>query len=349
MARLTAVGVDDTDLFTGSAEDWDRFVKTQRGWTHFHLYGWRQVIKQVFGHECVYLACSNAAGTLTGVLPLVQVKSRIFGHYLVSMPFLNYGGPLGTDASIEKLAGTATDIAKDLAVDLLELRSLTELPLDLRVSHRKITVLLDLPSEGPEHLMSQFKAKLRSQIRRPQKEGVEARFGQDQVDSFYRVFSQHMRDLGTPTLPRRFFDAIADTFGESVWFGCAYMGEYPIACGCGFEWDEQFEMTWASSLVRYNRIAPNMLLYWGFMERAIERGLKIFNFGRCTPESGTHRFKKQWGSRDVPLFWYQFRKDEASSTPSPDDSRYSWGPRLWRHLPLPIANAVGPRIVRNIP
>ncbi len=233
---------------------------------------------------------------------------------------------------------------------LLELRSRTELPLALPVSHRKITVVLDLPGESGQ-LWKALPAKVRSQVRRPQKEGVEVRFGRDQVEPFFEVFASHMRDLGTPTHGRALFDAVADTFGADAWFGCAYLGGRPVACGAGFVWNGEFEMTWASALSAYNRIAPNMLLYWSFMERAIEHRLGLFNFGRCTPDGGTHRFKRQWGSRDEQLWWYQHAPAGASeaATPSPDAGAWSWGPRLWRKLPLPIANALGPRVVKYIP
>jgi len=134
------------------------------------------VIERVFGHECVYLAARNAEGQLVGVLPLVRVRSVVFGHYLVSMPFLNYGGPLGTDAGISALVDEAVELARGDRVKLLEMRSSIPLRIGLPVSHRKITVLLDLP-DTPESLLKRFDAKLRSQIRRPQKEGVTVVFG----------------------------------------------------------------------------------------------------------------------------------------------------------------------------
>jgi hypothetical protein len=134
-----------------------------------------------------------------------------------------------------------------------------------------------------------------------------------------------------------------------VWFGCAYLGDQPVACGCAFRWGDEIEMTWASSLREHSRIAPNMLLYWSFMERAIEAGIRTFNFGRCTPGGGTHRFKRQWGARDEPLWWYQPVAVGVASTPSPDSGAFSWGPRVWRRLPTSVATTLGPRIVRYIP
>ena len=134
-----------------------------------------------------------------------------------------------------------------------------------------------------------------------------------------------------------------------MWFGCAYLGDQPTAAGCGFRWGDEFEMTWASALSAYRRFAPNMLLYWAFMERAVREGLKVFNFGRCTPGAGTHQFKRQWGSRDEPLWWYQHSAGGVESTPSPDAGAYALGARAWKLLPLPVATALGPRIVRLIP
>ncbi len=334
--------------FQGSADEWDGFVRRQAGWSHFHLLGWRTVYQRVSGHECLYFAARDQAGRLAGVLPLVRVRSLLFGHYLVSLPFVNYGGPLGSDEAVRLLASAAVDRADQDGVKLLEFRNRGPLPLELPASHRKITVVLDLPPEGPDALFKRFEPKLRSQIRRPQKEGVSVRFGPDQVAPFFEVFAAHMRDLGTPTQPRKLFTTIAELFPDA-WFGCAYLGERPVACGAGFRWGSEFEMTWASSLSAYNKVAPNMLLYWSFMERAMAEGVTLFNFGRCTPGAGTHRFKKQWGSRDEQLWWYQRSRTATASTPSPDDGAYSWGPRLWRRLPLSVANALGPRIVRSIP
>jgi serine/alanine adding enzyme len=335
--------------FEGSATEWDAFVRASPGWTHFHLHGWKDVVERVFGHECRYLAARDGAGTLRGVLPLVRVQSLLFGRFVVSMPFVNYGGPLGNRESVVALVAGAEAFATEAGADLLELRSRVPLEVDLPVSHRKITVLLDIPVAPPDALWKGLPAKLRSQVRRPQKEGVSVRFGRDEVRPFYSVFARHMRDLGTPVQSRRLFEAIAEAFPDDAWFGCAYLGSKPVAAGAGFRWGDEFEMTWASALREYNRVAPNMLLYWAFMERCAREGVRVFNFGRCTPGSGTHKFKRQWGGADHPLWWYQRTHGSRSATPSPDDRAYSWGPRIWQRLPVAIANAVGPRVVRHIP
>jgi serine/alanine adding enzyme len=336
------------ERFDGLEEEWDEFASRQPGYTHFHRLRWRALIAQVFGHECIYLAARDGEDRLIGVLPLVRVRSFVFGHYLVSMPFLNYGGPLGTDAGVQALVDAAVTMAQREKVKLLELRCRIALPVSLNVSHRKITVLRDLPADA-EDLFRQFDSKLRSQIRRPEKEGVTVHFGADQVVPFFKVFSQHMRDLGTPAQPLRFFREIARQFPDDCWFVCAYLGGKPVAGGCGFRFGDEFEMTWASSLRTYNREAPNMLVYWSCMERAIRDGARRFNFGRCTSGTGTHRFKMQWGGREEQLWWYNFAMSSDTTTPSPHDPAFRWGPRVWRRLPESIATTRGPSIVRYIP
>jgi serine/alanine adding enzyme len=335
--------------FAGSPAEWDACVQASAGWTLFHRWGWKDVIEQVFEHECLYLAARDSAGHLAGVLPLVQVRSRLFGDYLISMPFVNYGGPLGSERAVQSLVEHAVGLAQHRRVDLFELRSRERLALDLPVSNRKITCLLDLTAGNAEAVWKGLSSNVRRKVRHAQKEGFSVRFGLEHVDAFYRVFSRHMRDLGTPTLPRRWFEALTARFPEDTWVGCAYHDGQPVAGACGFQWGDELEVTWVSALKDHHRSYANMLLYWAFIERAANQGLRVFNFGRCTPGGGTHRFKQQWGARDVPLMWYQPVAGRRAATPSPNEGAFAWGPRLWKRLPLAVANAIGPSIVRMIP
>jgi serine/alanine adding enzyme len=336
-------------LLDGGESAWDAFATAATDSTFCHLSGWRDVMTDVLGHACHYLSASAEDGATCAVLPLVRVKSPLFGDYLVSMPFLNAGGPVGAPDGVATLVEHAATLARRLGVDLLELRARQELsPTPLRVSSRKITVRLDLPTSAGV-LWDGFEPKLRSQIRRPQKEGLEARFGLDQLDAFYDVFAINMRALGTPVLPRRFFERIAERFPSLVVFGAVYRAAQPVAAGCGFVWRDEFEMTWASSLREYSRLAPNMLLYWSFLEHVIGRDVRVFDFGRCTPGGGTHRFKQQWGATDVPLPWLQWSSRHVAATPSPDRPAFKVASAVWRRLPLAVTNRIGPLLARQIP
>ncbi len=326
---------------------WDDFVRASDEATFCHLWGWKEVFGAGFGHRTHYRAAVRDGG-LVGVHPLVRVRSALFGDYLVSMPFLNYGGPLGTPDARSALAADARGLAEAAKVDLLELRSRTSLDAPLEEVQRKVTVVLPLGDDADHLFKKGLKAKVRSQVRRPIKAGMEARIGHEGVDDFYAVFSHHMRDLGTPVLPRRLFHDLARVFPDEVVYSVVYADDRPVAGGCGFVFGSEFEITWASSLREFNREAPNMLLYWSLMEHMIERGVEVFNFGRCTPGGGTHRFKLQWGGRDEPLPWYQWSGNGKGSTPNPDGG-FGLAVRAWQRLPLGLANTLGPMLARRIP
>ncbi|HEX8725302.1 MAG TPA: GNAT family N-acetyltransferase, partial [Gemmatimonadaceae bacterium] len=282
------------ERFAGTADEWDAFVLADPEGTFAHLAGWWPIMRGVFGHEAVPLAVRDHGGALAGVLPLVHVRSRLFGNFLISMPFLNAGGPLGTPESRQALAAEAEAEGRRRKVTLVELRNAASAPQWGRVTDRKITVLLPLP-DTEEPLWKAFSSKLRSQVRRAMREGFEVRFGRTELEAFYDVFARNMRALGTPVLPRSVFEQIVSTFPSIAECAVVYDGATPIAGGFGFAWNGRFELTWASSLREYNARAPNMLLYWSLMQRAVATRQHTFDFGRCTPGGGTHKFKLQWG------------------------------------------------------
>lgn len=333
----------------GRWTDWDDFVKRAPGSTFAHRGAWYHIVAEVFGHRCTYLVAEDEHGMWHGVLPLVHLRG-LFGYYLISMPFLNDGGPLGDEETRQRLDEAAIDIARESKARVLELRTREQLGPPLSTSRRKVAVHLPLPSSVDELWAHTFKAKLRSQIRRPTKDGMTARVGAEEQNAFYEVFRRNMRDLGTPVLPQSFFQALARTFADDVVFATVYStGGLPAASACCLRWGDELEITWASTVREFNRFSPNMLLYATVMEEAIRRGVRLFNFGRSTPGGPTHRFKQQWGGSDVPLPW-------ANWWPSPprghDDAA---GPlmraavAIWKRLPLAIANRVGPKLAGRLP
>ncbi|HVX39469.1 MAG TPA: FemAB family XrtA/PEP-CTERM system-associated protein [Gemmatimonadaceae bacterium] len=337
------------ERYHGAPAEWNGFVRRQPDWTHFHLAEWRDVIAEAHGHDSPYLCARDREGELRGVLPLVRVASPVFGRYLVSMPYVNYGGPLGDPLAVRELVRVAGDMAREEPGTLLELRSRSALDVALTPSHRKITCVLNVPPGDPEPLWRAFDANVRRRVRRAQKAGIAAAFGPEQLDAFYQVYAHHMRDLGTPAQPRALFESIRAHFPHDVTFGAAYLGARPVATIAGFRWGDEFEVTWASALVAYKELAANMLVYWAFIERMIAEGVTRFNFGRCTPGGGTHRFKSQWGAVDEALWWYEGNGGDRATTPAPTDPAFAWGPRVWKRLPTALATAVGPSIVRYIP
>jgi len=339
------VHVDELDA---PSREWKPMVVAASDATCCHWPEWHGVLEDVMGARCFWLEAHDTEGKLVGGLPLARVRSRIFGDYLVSMPFLSYGGPLGEPAVQSTLVQQAVALAGKLAVDSMELRTRHPVRSGIPVAQRRITVILPLPATA-DALWEGFRSKLRSQVRRPQKEGMETRFGSDQVQPFYEVFARNMRDLGTPALPLRWFERIARDFGASVRFGVVYAGNQPVAAGCGFQAYGEFEITWASSLKQWAQQAPNMLLYWSFMQEAIATGAMAFNFGRCVEGGGTHRFKRQWGGQDVPLPWLRWPAVAQPAPPGADDARFALATATWKRLPLGITTRLGPWLARKIP
>lgn len=216
-------------------------------------------------------------------------------------------------------------------------------------SMQKVRMVLELPG-SPDKLMCSMKSKLRSQIRRPMKEGmISVVGGQELLDDFYRVFSVNMRDLGSPVHSRKLFTAIFNCFKESARIGLVQYKDRPVAAGLVFCFLDTVEIPWASSLREYGRLSPNMLLYWSLMEFACQGGYRYFDFGRTSQDKGTYRFKEQWGARPSTLYWYGFNTSKNPMLVSVSDS--TWMLRaadIWQNIPVSLANLLGPVIRKSI-
>jgi FemAB-related protein (PEP-CTERM system-associated) len=209
---------------------------------------------------------------------------------------------------------------------------------------------LDLPSSS-EALWKSFDSKLRAQIRRPQKAGATYRLGGAELFSdFYAVFARNMRDLGTPVYPRAFFREILGEFAREARICIVDLAGRPVAAGLVLTHRSTMEIPWASSLREANRESVNMLLYFAVLEAAVKAGCKQFDFGRSTKDAGTYRFKAQWGAQPQQLNWhYWLAHGQTPPQISPSNPKYRLAIALWRRLPLPIANFLGPHIVKNLP
>ena len=317
----------------------------------YHDYLWGEVIWKSFHQKTYYLICEDKDGSIQGILPLVHLKSLLFGNILVSMPFFNYGGVITKEETPRALLiQEAIRIAKEKNSNHLELRQ--EMPLNngFSVKTNKVSMRLGLP-KSREELWKSFPSKLRSQIRVPQKAGMSVRIGRlEELDNFFTVFSINMRDLGTPVYPLRFFRNILERFPGNTRICTVYQENMPVASGFLAGWKDKLEIPWASSLRQFNRMSPNMLLYWSCMAVACEQGYAVFDFGRSTVGESTFRFKEQWGALPVPLYWHFWM---PRNKPMPElttkNPKYRIAISLWKKLPVPVTRFLGPRIVKNIP
>ena len=330
---------------------WDRYVLERPSASGYHLAAWRQVLEEAFGHRTIYLMVKDDRGDVHGVLPLVLLSSRLFGRFLVSLPFLNYGGVVTDTASVrEMLLEGAVREAREVKAAHIELRHQEICEIGWPCSHRKVSMRLELPSQF-EVLWKGFPSKLRSQVGRAKKEGMTVRFGgREHLDEFYTVFSRGMRDLGTPVYGKNFFETILQTFPKESRICLVASKGVTSAAGFLYGFRNTLEIPWACSDRRYNHLAPNMLLYSSVLEYACQEGFQLFDFGRSTPGSGTYRFKQQWGAQPVPLHWYYWLR-EGNDLPelNPQNPKYSLAIKIWQKLPLAFTTLVGPHIVKYLP
>jgi FemAB-related protein (PEP-CTERM system-associated) len=311
---------------------------------------WARIFHQVFGHRPVYLQAEEA-GEIQGVLPLVMMSSQLFGRFVVSMPYLNHGGICATSsAARDALLRKAIELSIEFRAGWLELRHETSVDWSLPIRQHKVAMRLPLPRSSGI-LFDSFPAKLRSQIRRAEKEKMTVRQGGvEEVSAFFKVFSRNMRDLGTPVYPRQFFDRIMGVFSETSRIFTVYHHTFPVASSLVIGFKDRLEIPWASSIRGYNRFGVNMLLYWSILEYACKQGYAVFDFGRSTPGSGTYRFKEQWGAKPVPLHWYYWlAPGETLPDLCPQNPKYKLAIKIWQQLPISVAEMIGPLISRGLP
>jgi len=338
-------------LSVGERGAWDSFVQSRPGASVYHLSRWQGVIESVFGHPLECWGAWSANGCLLGVLPVVRLRSRLFGDYQVSVPYFNYGGAVGVSAEIEeRLMRHAGEAAGELGCSHVEFRDRAARD-GWTARTDKVAMELALPDD-PETLWKALGGKLRAQVRRPLKEeGITVvRGGAGLLDDFYAVFARNMRDLGTPVYPRRFFAAILEAFPERARIVVVRHRATPVAAAFLIDYRRRMEIPWASSVREYNRLGVTMLLYWEVLRLAIERGNQVFDFGRSTVDAGTYRFKKQWGAQPRQLHWHYWLKGGGEPPRlNPDNPKYRLAIRAWQRLPLAVANRLGPMIVKNLP
>jgi FemAB-related protein (PEP-CTERM system-associated) len=337
--------------FQGDAAEWDGYVNAHPDGLNYHQHGWMKVIRESFGHETTGLMARDGNGTVRGVLPLVRMKSRLFGNFIVSVPFVNYGGLLtdSTEAATALLAA-AVDLRDRGGARHVEFRHLREEALPLACKRHKVTMLLPL-ADDPEEQWQGFNAKLRNQVRKAEKSGLTARLGGlELLDDFYEVFVRNMRDLGTPVYGRCFFERVLTIFPDKTRIIGIYLEKQVVAAGIASWYRDTLEVPWASSNKDYKTLCPNNLLYWEAIRFAIQEGFRTFDFGRSTPGEGTYKFKEQWGAQPHSLFWqYALRPGESLPELNPDNPNYALAIRVWQRLPLWFTRLIGPSIVRNIP
>ncbi|WP_300156349.1 GNAT family N-acetyltransferase [Solidesulfovibrio sp.] len=329
-------------------EAWDAFVAGHPKATPFHRWAWMDAIRRAYGFAPTPLAAWRD-GQVAGVLPLVRMRLPGLRGWLVSLPYCDCCGPLAEDAATRQaLVDQALEQTRRQGAAGLELRQSRPEAGECA----KVLIRMALP-QGAQQLMASFRSKLRSQINKPKRDGLTAATGgMELLSVFYRVFSRNMRDLGSPVHSLDWFKAVLRGFEDLARVTVVAMSDgTPAAAAIWMVQGRTAFEPWASSLREHNRANPNMLLYWSMLSQAAAAGAEEFDMGRCTPGVGTHRFKLQWGGRELGLAWERFapsgRRWPPAAKRSPGVSRRALAV-CWSRLPLAVANTLGPALRRYI-
>ena len=343
-ALLKRLAPDD---LKGAAR-WDAFVQTCPEATFFHRAAWQRVIRSAFRHETHYLYVERA-GRVEGVLPLAHVKSRVFGSALTSLPFAVYGGVAAqTVYAASSLEAEAQRLAVELRVEHLELRNIARRHDDWPMQDLYVTFRKPLFAD-PESNMNAIPRKQRAMVRKGIKNGLTSELD-DGIERFFSLFADNVHRHGTPALPKRYFELLRREFGSDCEVLTVLDSErQPISSVLSFYFRDEVLPYYAGDAARARELAANDFKYWELMRRACERGLRVFDYGRSKQGTGSYSFKKNWGFEPTPLHYeYRLLRRETIPQNNPSNPKYQLFIKLWRRLPLPLANRLGPLIVRNL-
>jgi len=331
-------------------ERWDNFVDCHPQKTYAHRWNWSRVLSSSFNIKPLY-CLAERGGRIVGVLPTALMKSALFGKFLISLPWLDYGGPLAESQEVAHgLIDFAENLAKANKCRFLEMRAVREPLSGLTNKEDKFEFMLKLEG-NEESIWQSIDGKAKNQVRKAVKSGLSVDFGGiELLDEFYKIFAFNMRDLGTPVWPKSLYSEMFRHFPNDTELALVKLGDKYIGGGLVVHYRDYSGIPSASSYRSYLNLCPNNILYWEVIKRCFNRGSGRFDFGRSTLNGGTYNFKRQWIKNPRQQIW-QYRLLTISSLPelNPSNPKFKLAINIWRHLPLPIANALGPKIVTKLP
>lgn len=326
---------------------WDGYLDSRADATFFHLAAWQTVIEQAFGHKTYYLYAEQDE-QIVGVLPLVHINSLLFGNTLVSNAFCVYGGIIAdNEVAFNALKNEAQALARELNVDCLEMRNRVQRHPDwphksLYVTFRKV---LDTDHEKN---MNAIPRKQRAMVRAGIKAGLVSVIDES-IDRFYDAYSESVRNLGTPIFPKRYFRILRDVFGERCEILTIEHQGQAVASVMNFYFRDEVLPYYGGGTDAARDLKANDFMYWEVMRRSVDRGCRVFDYGRSKLDTGSYRFKKHWGFEPEPLF-YEVDLVKAETIPeiNPLNPKYRLFIAAWKRLPLPVSQCIGPWLAKDL-
>ena len=331
-------------------EIWTDYIKRSPQASIAHQIGFRKVIREGLGNTPIYLMVRDG-DAVAGVLPLFSVRTWWNVRYLISVPWLDYGGICADDPDAEALLlHEAKKIAEREKAVFIEFRSEHKTKQALADLDQRVTFLMDLNPDS-EALWKSLDSKVRNQVRKSHNSGLTVHYGHlELLDEFYRVFAWKMHELGTPVWGKKLFAGVLKEFPDSVEIVLVKQGDTTVTGALLLAHKDRLYVPSAASYRKYLKMCPYHALYWSVIERGCRTGFKYFDFGRSSINSSTYHFKKQWVSTPTPLEW-QYSLHRISEIPqiNPSNPKYRLAKWLWMRLPLPAANLLGPFVIKNFP
>ncbi|WP_421621950.1 FemAB family XrtA/PEP-CTERM system-associated protein [Alkalilimnicola ehrlichii] len=326
---------------------WDAYVTACPEATFFHRAGWAEVIRRAFGHPTLFLFAERE-GQIVGVLPLARVKSLLFGHSLISLPFCVYGGIVADDPGAARaLDEAARAEAADQGVDHLEYRHRRPYHPDWPTKDLYVTFRKPIEPEV-EANMNAIPRKQRRMVRKGIKAGLTSEVDTDET-RFFPVYAGNVHRMGTPVFSRRYFRILKAVFGDDCEYLTVTRDGQPVASVLSFYFRDEVLPYYGGGTPLAREVAGYDFMYWELMRRGCEAGYRLFDFGRSKRGTGSFSFKKNWGFEPEPLHYeFELHRGDAVPDNNPLNPKYQRLIRWWQRLPLPVANAIGPYVVRNL-
>jgi len=349
-ADLAVTALDLRDPAQGQAAD--DYVRGHADGTPFHRPAWLLGVEEATGHRCHLLAAVAPSGRIVGLLPLHHVKSRLFGQALVSSAFAVDGGILADDpSSLAALVRSAEDIARAKGGLSIELRGGPSPAAHWeRRENEHLGFVRPLAADDEAELLA-VPRKHRAELRKAlANSALRVEHGREprHIRDHYRVYAESVRNLGTPVFPARLFREILARFGEDADFTIVYEGDRPVSAVLTLYHGDRVMPYWGGGVQDARRLRSNELMYYRLMSHGRARGVRLFDFGRSKAGSGQAAWKKSFGFDPQPLSYHSWSPTGEKRDISPQSAKYQRRIDLWKKLPLPVANLIGPYISRGL-
>jgi FemAB-related protein (PEP-CTERM system-associated) len=327
---------------------WDEYVERAPAATFFHRVAWREILEDEFGYRTHYLVAERGE-RIVGVLPLAEVRSRLFGHTLSSLPHCVYGGPAADEpAAARALVDAAEARGRALGVRHVELRHRTPFAGDWARSDLYVTYRKPLSPDVEANMLA-VPRKQRAMIRKGAKHGLASEID-THADRLFALYADNVHRHGTPPHSHRYFERLCATFGDDCEVLTVVDAQgRPVSSVLSFYFRDEVLPYYAGDTEGARELAANDFKYWELMRRACERGVRVFDYGRSKRGTGSFDFKKNWGFEASPLA-YEYRLFGGAGVPQqhPLNPKYRTMIAVWRRLPRPLVNALGPYVVRGL-